>query len=93
MTETLNLSELINSKIVVPVQERFKQQKEAVAAVEARCQKLADALEQQKKYASELEQKIADLTAMQQKLQQTLSEEQNRQQEMESAISAINWEE
>lgn len=93
MTEMQNLAELVNLKIVKPVQERFRQQKEALGNIEDFCRKLADTLEQQKKYTAELEQKIADLTEKQQHLQSELTDQRSRQQEMESAISAINWEE
>ena len=93
MSDVQNLAELVNLKIVKPVQERFRQQKDAIENVDTRCKVLEEALEQQKKYAIELEKKIADLTEKQQLLQKTLTEECSRQQEMESAISAINWEE
>lgn len=93
MSEMPNLAELVNLKIVKPVQERFQQQKEALGNIENLCRELSAALEQQKKYAAELEQKIAVLTEKQQQLSKALSDEHSRQQEMESAISAINWEE
>lgn len=93
MGEMPNLAELVNSKIVKPVQERFQQQKEALGNIEKLCRELSAALEQQKKYAAGLEQKIAALTEKQQQLSKALSDEHSRQQEMESAISAINWEE
>lgn len=93
MSEMPNLAELVNSKIVKPVQERFQQQKQALENLENLCRELSAALDQQKRYAAELEQKIAALTEKQQQLSQTLSDEHSRRQEMESAISAINWEE
>ncbi len=89
----LNLTELVNSKIVRPVQERLRKQQEAVVCIETRCAELAQALELQKKYIAELEQKIADLSEKQQLCFTALAEAHARQQQMESAVSAINWEE
>lgn len=93
MAEMQNLAELINLKLVKPVQERFRQQKEALRHIEDFCGKFTETLEQQKAYIAALEQKIADLTEKQQQLQNALADECSRQKEMESAISAINWEE
>jgi predicted nucleic acid-binding Zn-ribbon protein len=93
MAEKQGIAELLKLKIVNPIKECFKEQRNRIEKIEKRCQDITNELEQQKKYTINLEKKIEDLAGKQRQLLNTLEEERSRRMALESAISSINWEE